>query len=382
MTPKQIAMNILTGKKTDKNLFSPDISEWYKDKRLKDITQSHKIPTGCLISDNMEINKNPGTMPKEFADWTYLDFYRNFNWGLHVHIYDWCRFEYENCTLNQHITDKQITKEFKTPIGTISRIDSIANDGSLCPVKLFIENESDWKTLLHVIKNTKPIADYQHIQNILNQIGDLGIADIVLWRSPFGKIVEEYAGLEKTAYTMMDKPQIIDEILQAQTAIDTQLVKLAADSPADIAILSDHADQQILNPIWYEKYCTPFYQKAGDILHKKNKIFSTHLDGNFKALFDLVKKSSFDLLDGCTPAPMTNYQVEELPQAMNDNMAAYCGVPAIFFVENYTNEEIITFAKRIIKALAGKVILNIGDILPANGNIYKTIELSRWLSDA
>ena len=144
----------------------------------------------------------------------------------------------------------------------------------------------------------------------------------------------------------------------------------------------ESADQQILNPLWYEKYCLPFYQKAGDILHKKNKIFSTHLDGNFKALFDLVKKSSFDLLDGCTPAPMTNYDVEELPQAMNDNMAAYCGVPAIFFVENYTNEEIITFAKRIIKALAGKVILNIGDILPANGNIYKTIELGRWLSDA
>jgi len=144
--------------------------------------------------------------------------------------------------------------------------------------------------------------------------------------------------------------------------------------------LSDHADQQLLNPYWYEKYCLEFYKQVSCILHDSNKIFSTHLDGNFRELFNLVKVCGFDLLDGCTPSPMTNYEIEELADAMTSKMSAYCGVPSIFFADNTGTDKIITFAKRIIKSLAGQVIVNIGDILPANGDISKAIALGNWIS--
>jgi hypothetical protein len=124
----------------------------------------------------------------------------------------------------------------------------------------------------------------------------------------------------------------------------------------------------------------PFYLRASEVLHGKGKIFSTHLDGNFKALFPLVARSGFDLLDGCTPAPMTNYEVGELASALSGGMRAYCGVPSIFFTQNADASEITAFAERIINGLAGKVILNIGDILPADGDIYKAIELGRWVA--
>ena len=246
-------------------------------------------------------------------------------------------------------------------------------------MKYFVENNSDWKVLLYVIENTTPIANYQHISNILENIGEMGVADIVVWRSPFGKILQEYAGLEKLAYTLMDNPSVIDGVLQAQAIVDMKVIELAAKSPADIVILSDHADQQLLNPYWYEKYCVEFYKQVSCILHDSNKIFSTHLDGKFRELFNLVKVSGFDLLDGCTPSPMTNYEIEELANAMTSKMSAYCGVPSIFFADNTGTDKIITFAKRIIKSLAGQVIVNIGDILPANGDISKAIALGSWI---
>jgi hypothetical protein len=172
---------------------------------------------------------------------------------------------------------------------------------------------------------------------------------------------------------------VIRDFLKLQTSIDLETAKLAAESPANVVILSDHADEQIINPVWYEKYCLPFYLRLSEILHAKGKVVSTHLDGNFKALFPLVARSGFDLLDGCTPAPMTNYEVEELASALSGEMKAYCGVPSIFFTQNTDICEITAFAERIIKVLAGKVILNIGDILPADGDIHKVIALGRWV---
>jgi len=377
---KKLALNILHGENTGIIPFFPDISDWYKVKRLP---KEHvdQIPTGSFISDDLPLHKNNFGMPDEFRDWTYLDFYRNFKWGLPVHIYDWCDIVYENCEQLTERKNDKIIRLFKTPLGSIQHIDQIAVDGSFTPIEHYIKEIQDWKILEYVIKNTKTIAKFDHISFILKGIGELGIADLVIWRSPFGKILQEYAGLETTVFHLMDHPEIIENILQIQTEIDLEVIKLAAKSSADIVIISDHADEQILNPNWYKKYCLPFYHQAIKTLHTNGKIVSTHLDGNFKGLFHLVKKSGFDLLDGCTPAPMTNYEIEDLPKAMADNMKAYLGVPSSFFVHNTPLERIITFTERIIRTLKGRLILNLGDILPSNGDIYKAIEMGKWVAN-
>ncbi len=389
MTKRELFFQLVKGQGTPVVPFFPDISDWYKVRRLP-LDSVHEIPTGSFIPDDAPLHANPGRrdacatvsfgMPPEFADWTYLDFYRNFDWGLPVHIYDWCNFTYRACEHVRHKEGDRIICQFRTPLGTIQRIDGMAADGSLCPVKYFVSCDDDWRVLLYVLEHTEPVPDYERITQILDGIGSLGVADIVLWRSPFGKILTEYAGLETTVYQLADEPSVIRDLLKSQTEVDLETAKLAAESPAEIVILSDHADEQLINPVWYEKYCLPFYLRVSEILHAKHKIFSTHLDGNFKALFLLVARSGFDLLDGCTPAPMTNYEVEELASALSGGMRAYCGVPSIFFTQNAHISGIAAFAERIINALAGKVILNIGDILPADGDIHKAIELGKWVA--
>jgi len=381
MSQRQLFLELIRGRETTIVPFFPDVSDWYKVRRLP-LDRANEVPTGSFIPDDAPFHGNNFGMPQEFTAWTYLDFYRNFDWGLPVHIYDWCDFTYRGC---EHVRQKQggrIVQQFKTPLGAIQRIDGIAADGSLCPVKYFIGDERDWKVLSYVLEHTTPAPNHQRIREILGGIGELGVADVVIWRSPFGKILMEYAGLETAVYQLVDDPGAIENLLKVQTQLDLEVIRLAAESPAEIVILSDHADEQLINPAWYEKYCLPFYQQASEILHAKRKIFSTHLDGNFKGLFKLVGQCGFDLLDGCTPAPMTNYEVEELAEALTGNMRAYCGVPSIFFVHDTYPGEIVSFAERIIKALDGKIILNIGDILPASGDIYKVIELGKWIEQA
>jgi hypothetical protein len=163
------------------------------------------------------------------------------------------------------------------------------------------------------------------------------------------------------------------------------MIRIAAAYPARLVILSDHADENLISPPQYRKYCIPYYQKACAILHAAGKHVSTHLDGNFKGFHRFIGDTHFDLLDGCTPAPMFNYEVEDLAKAvrtvrpgggqLSGLMNAYCGVPSTLFAQNLPTQEIISFGQRIVRAFDDRVILNVGDVLPSNGSIDQVIAL-------
>jgi len=153
------------------------------------------------------------------------------------------------------------------------------------------------------------------------------------------------------------------------------LIGLATEAPARVAIISDHADENLISPVMYRQYCIPHYRRAADILHAAGKIVSTHLDGNFRSYLPFIGETGFDLLDGCTPAPMMNYQVAELADALPESMACYCGVPATLLCQGLPDAEVVAFGRRILDAFNGRVILNIGDILPPNGRIDQVVLL-------
>ena len=93
----------------------------------------------------------------------------------------------------------------------------------------------------------------------------------------------------------------------------------------------------------------------------------------------MLDQTGFDYLDGCTPAPMFNYEVEQLAEALPDGMFSYCGVPPTLLCQKLPTEEIVAFGRRIIKAFNGRVILNVGDILPPDGDIDQVIALGEMV---
>jgi hypothetical protein len=58
-------------------------------------------------------------------------------------------------------------------------------------------------------------------------------------------------------------------------------------------------------------------------------------------------------------------------------MNAFCGVPATLLTQRRPTGEIVAFGERILKAFDGRVILNIGDVLPQNGDIEQVVALGK-----
>jgi hypothetical protein len=81
---------------------------------------------------------------------------------------------------------------------------------------------------------------------------------------------------------------------------------------------------------------------------------------------------------------MFNYEPEDLAGATSGKngkkrLSCYCGVPASLFTTAAAPASLADFAERIVRAFSGRVIVNVGDILPPNGSIEAVIEIGKRL---
>lgn len=375
---------LLEGRELDRAPFFPDIQSWYDARRVP-AGEEQKYGPGCFIPDDDPYHRVAGTMPPQYASWTFLDFYRKFDWGLPVHLYGWCATERVDCDVSTITRGRERVTTLSTPRGTLCKTDLLAGDGSWAPTEHYAKSLDDLEIIRWLVAHERRIPDAAKYHRFRRATDDFGVCDITIHRSPFGKLVHEYMGFEEVIYALADDEQRVMEFLEFQEKYDLELIRIAAAYPARLVIISDHADENLISPPNYRKYCVPFYQKACAILHEAGKLVSTHLDGNFGGYLPFIGDTHFDLLDGCTPAPMFNYEPEQLAAALRNagggtlygRMNAFCGVPATLLVQERPTDEIVAFGQRILRAFDGRVILNIGDVLPQNGDVEQVKALGR-----
>ncbi|WP_312641146.1 uroporphyrinogen decarboxylase family protein [Hydrogenoanaerobacterium sp.] len=380
MTHRQLFFDVCNLKHPQQIPFAPDVTDWYLGQH-RNPGESLKYGPGVYIPDDDPIKLERGIgIPDKFYGLSLMDLYKKYNWGMHAHIRDWYEEYYsDGVTYDEQIAKDTKTVTFTTSKGVLRRTYRLAADGSWCSVDYMLDDVEQMEILFEVLKATHFRLRDDNIQRVIKAIGEQGQADIVVNRSPFGKLLHEHLGFENTTYFLYDDEDAYRQYEKIQTAKDMELIELACQSSCSLVLICDHADSTLFSPEWYEKYCIPFYQAAGDKLRKAGKMISTHVDGNLKSLLPLMKDTGFDVLDGCTPAPMFNYEPEELANSLGENMVAFVGVPSALFCDGTPVEALYSYADRIIKAFGGRAILNVGDILPANGSIENVIALGEYI---
>ena len=74
--------------------------------------------------------------------------------------------------------------------------------------------------------------------------------------------------------------------------------------------------------------------------------------------------------------------MEELATALPERMYAFCGVPATLFCQRLPTRELCAFADRIMTSLRGRGILNVGDILPPDGDLEQVVAVGEHARSA
>lgn len=382
MTNRECFFAIANGKKPDRAYFAPDITDWYLGNHRGE-GEPLKYGPGVMIPDDDSIRyEHQEHLPEEFQNLSLMDFHRRYEWGMHCHIRDWYDTYYTNGVSQSTVIEgDKMRMTYSCPKGSLWRDYRLAADGSWASVNYWLKSTEDIPLLIELIQGTHYVLRDDNIRRVLSQLGEMGQADIVVNRSPFGKILHEFLGFAETVFTLEDEPEMIEALMEALTQNDMELIHLAAQSSCSVVLICDHADATLFSPAMYREYCIPFYKQVRDIMDKEGKYVSTHVDGNLKTLLPLLKDSGFHLLDGCTPAPMFDYQVEELADAINGSMTAFVGIPSSLFCDNTPVEELCKIADRILRAFHGKVIVNVGDILPAVGDMRKVIAVGEYIKN-
>jgi hypothetical protein len=377
--------SVLEGKTADRTPFFPDITSWYVLTRIP-LGQEQPFWPGQYIPDDSGFNDLPSRLPAPLGGLSFVDFYRRFDWGLPCHMYDWYEERYTGGVEKVVHTDgRDRTVTYHTPRGDLARTYKLDAEGTWSEYDHMARSPESLAAVACIVENTRFVTHHERVEKFLRETDGFGVCDLVIFRSPFGKLIHEYMGFEQVAYALHDDPKAVEEFLALQESRDLELIGLAAKAPGPIVIISDHADENLISPAWYRRYCIPYYNKACAILHQAGKRVSTHLDGNFKGYLPFITETGFDLLDGCTPAPMFNYTPEELAAATGGaggaagrrRMACYCGVPASLFTTGADPKTLADFGERIARAFGGRVIVNVGDILPPNGSIEGVIEVGK-----
>jgi len=374
VTHRQRFFAVLENRPADRVPFFPDITDWYKARRTPP-GEPQRYATGQLIFDDDPFHQSQVDMPARFRDFTLLDFYRHFDWGCPIHAYEALSSHYDGATRSE-VEGGLEHRYYGTPHGTLHTTMGLAADGSRAFVRHPVQRGEDVPALEYWARATHHVGHPDAAQRILEALGEGGAMDISIGRTPFGLLIQELMGYETVAFTLADDPQIIHRLMECLEEGWWQRVDLACALPGRLAIISDHADEYLISPRWFRDYCLPYYREAARRLHAAGKFVSTHLDGHIRNLLPLLPDSGFDLLDGCTPAPMGNYEVEDLAALLGLQLKAYCGVPSTLFCTHTPTEEILAYGRRIT-ALAPNVILNVGDVLPPDGDIEQVVALGR-----
>lgn len=370
MTSRQRFLNRIHGKPVDRPPFFPDLSMWYQYQRNAGKLPAHLFAPGELIPPGDPVHALTGTFPERYRSLDLLSLHREIGCGLPVHGYgSFYRMETEGFTVEVEKGPGSETKTIRTPKGVLRETRRQAENHSWATQEHLVKGPDDYPALEFMVTHTRPTADYGKIQSMLAVVGDLGYINLIVGRSPMGKFMIDYMGLENLTYAMADDPAGFDRIFNVVRDHDRAVWALCAKAPGQIGFIADNMDEFLYSPILYRKYCLPVYQEITMTLHAGGKKVLAHMDGRLRNILPMVKDTGIDVLDGCTPAPMNDFSVKELHDALGSGQYAYCGIPAPFLVQNKKLSEILDFGRMILDTLKERAILNIGDIMPEHGDI-------------
>ena len=290
MTQRERFFNRITGKNTDKNPFFPDLSKWYEYHRnAGEIPDKDYLP-GELIPPDDVINKKPGIMPEPYQHSTLFDIHRDLDCGLPVHGYGiFYDVSYPNCEIITQQNDTETITIIKTPKGELRQVSRMAGDRSTMITEHMVKTVSDFPALKEFISNTVYSPNYEKATKALDLVGELGYVNMIVGRSPYGKLVVDLAGIVNLTYIAMEHPHELTETLEVIHESDRKLWEITAKAPGKIAFIADNMDESLYSPMNYERFCLPVYQEMTDLFHRHGKIVLAHMDGRLKNLLPMGK---------------------------------------------------------------------------------------------
>jgi len=322
-------------------------------------------------------HRNAGTLPERFQELDNLGIYDALRCSVryaasagidsYVEPADIERTAEQDGIL--HITTVRI------PSGELRTVhQDIWEDGKLRNrriVDFAVKTTADLRILTELVERQQFRANVASFTAKAEEVGHRGEPTVFLSSSGFTELIKAHAGLPNTIYLLFDHRDEVEAYLEACRRRDDRLIDAALQLPCKIFNLGDHATNEFTPPPILKKYLLPRWQHISERLHAAGRFVHTHWDGNSATILPYLQKTGLDGVEALTPAPMADMTLQQIKEAVKDNMVCLDLLPAIHFLSHFSIQETVDFARQVIDMFAPRLILGVSDEISQVGEIEK-----------
>lgn len=350
LTQKQRILDVVAGKQVDKVPFGARIDVWYNYHAAHD------------------------SLPARYKGWKQTDIIADQGAAAQKRFFSVCKEEYHDMEVVKRQEPPYEVTEFITPIGTCSiKLLWSVNEGPWLAYeheKLF-KSEKDYPIVNYILDHTVPVFNEDYTKE-REEMGDRGIVmtGTGLW-GPNQRVMREIMGYELFYNEYMDRPEKVDEMMEAMMNLERKKLDIIIASDIEIINLCANWSDDIHTPV-FRQYFTPWFLEANEKIHAAGKYSMAHADGEMRRLIPLYAETKLDIAEAVTPVPQTKCTMTEF-KGMGDHVTLWGGISSIMFEPSYSDQE---FDDHIIALLqemkpGTRFIAGMADNLPVAADINR-----------
>jgi hypothetical protein len=360
----ELHRQVIHGQAQGRILWQPRISAWWKDKRF--------------FGERL---------PEPYERLSVPDMFRYLDCSARLYDFNACFVRIEHPavkTTTQELSDHRIYTTIKTPVGEQT---FIKQQRATCRLPIYVKREIETGADLRVAtwraENAHYIFDSVRYNQLLDKWGDLGLPTMYLPRVNIQDLYINTMGIEAAIFALHDWGE--DAFKPYFTALDGlhhQLIDLVNSlSQFEVVNFGDNIHASTLPPAWFEKFVLPAYIHRCDCLHAGGKFVHAHWDGDVGPLLRYAQQTGLDGIEAITPKPQGDVSLEEVKDALADNVFLIDGIPAIYFDTTYAPEQLESFTHDIIHLFGPRLILGISDEISSTGEIERVRLVGRIVDE-
>lgn len=337
---------------------------------------------GCWYTDKQFAGEQ---FPTPFTGMNLYEIYRELGCSARLYEFNSCFKRVEDPTpqvehkqLNE--TDTQIT--ISTPVGDQTLvIRKTMSSPHPITLKREVETEQEMKVAIWREEHTRWQWDQNQYDALLASICDLGAPTMFMPRMNVQSLYVEKMGVSAAIYALYDWKDTVEAFFRAVDESHIRLIEVINASPIEIINFGENIHSGTLSPDLFLKYHLPACQMRCELLHRAGKFVTSHWDGDTKPLLPYAKETELDAIEAITPKPQGDVTLEEIKEALGDDIFLMDGIPAIYFDKTFTEETLVQCTQRLIELFAPKLILGISDEISSTGDLERVRLVGQIVDD-
>jgi hypothetical protein len=177
--------------------------------------------------------------------------------------------------------------------------------------KHFVKERGDWEILAFYLKDCVIRERIDDFTAVDAQVGEDGVAQLWLGRTPFQQLWIEWVSIEELAWHMVDYAELVEECISLMIRNQRRLFEIVRTAPIHWANFPDNITAPVIGEKYFRQYCLPLYNELADALAERRIPVVVHMDGALKPLWKAIGESRIGGLESFSPPPGNDTSAKE-----------------------------------------------------------------------